>query len=83
MVAPVLDKIASEYAGKLIVAKVNTDEEPRWAQQFHVSGIPTMLLVANGKVVHTQVGALPEPILRDMVDEFLAVVAAEGGATAD
>jgi thioredoxin 1 len=75
MVAPVLEKLADEYAGKLVVAKVNTDENGQWAQKYNVQGIPTMLFVVGGKVVHQQVGALPEPYLRDMVDEFLGVVA--------
>jgi thioredoxin 1 len=74
MVAPTLDKLAKENAGKLLVAKVNTDENPSWAGNFQVQGIPTMLFVANGKIVHRQVGALPEPMLRDVVNEFLAVV---------
>ena len=74
MVAPVLDKLAKENAGKLLVAKVNTDENPEWAMKFGVQGIPTMLFVANGKVVHRQVGALPEPMLRDVVGQFLEVV---------
>lgn len=74
MVAPVLEKIADEYSGKLVVAKVNTDENGQWAQNYNVQGIPTMLFVAGGKVVHQQVGALPEPYLRDMVDEFLGVI---------
>jgi len=71
MVAPILDKIAKDYSGQLLVAKVNTDENPTWAQKFGVQGIPTMLFVSQGKVVHQQVGAVPEPYLRDMVDEFL------------
>jgi len=75
MVAPILDKIATEYAGKLIVSKVNTDENSEWATKYGVQGIPTMLFVAGGKVVHQQVGAVPEPYLRDMVDEFLNSVA--------
>jgi len=74
MVAPVLDKIAKEYAGELIVAKVNTDENPQFAMQYDVQGIPTMLLVYDGKVVNRQVGALPEPMLREIVDQFLDVV---------
>lgn len=74
MVAPILDKLAAEYAGKLIVAKVNTDENPDWATRFGVQGIPTMLFVSNGKLVHRQVGALPEGMLRDVVKEFLEVV---------
>ncbi len=74
MVAPTLDKLATEYAGKLIIAKVDTDENPDWAGRFGVQGIPTMLFVANGKLIHRQVGALPEGILRDLVGQFLDVV---------
>jgi thioredoxin len=74
MVAPVLDKIAKEQAGKLIVAKVNTDENPEWATRYGVQGIPTMLFVANGKIVHRQVGAMPEGILRDVLNQFMEVV---------
>jgi len=71
MVAPTLEKIAAEKEGKLIVAKVNTDEDYEWAQKYGVQGIPTMLFIANGKVVHRQVGALPEPVLRQAVEAFL------------
>jgi thioredoxin 1 len=74
MVAPTLDKIAKEQAGKLVIAKVNTDQDSQWAMHYQVQGIPTMLFVFNGKVVHNQVGALPEPTLRSLVDEFLKVV---------
>jgi thioredoxin 1 len=73
MVAPTLDKLAQEYAGKLLIAKVNTDENPEWAQQYGVQGIPTMLFVAGGKIVHRQVGALPEPILRTIITQFMEV----------
>jgi len=75
MVAPILDKIAKEQDGKLIVAKVNTDENTKWAMKYGVQGIPTMLFIANGKVVLKQVGAMPEPTLRQVVDKFLATVA--------
>ncbi len=74
MVAPVLDKLAKEYAGRMIVAKVNTDENPEWAGKYGVQGIPTMLFVSGGKVVHRQVGALPERMLRDVVTQFMEVV---------
>ncbi len=73
MVAPVLEKIAKENAGKVLVAKVNTDENPEWAMKYGIQGIPTMLFVAGGKIVHRQVGALPEPILRTIVTQFLEV----------
>ena len=73
MVAPILDKIAQEQDGKLIIAKVNTDENPKWASHYHVQGIPTMLFVYDGKIVHTQVGALPEPMLKDVLSQFLSL----------
>jgi thioredoxin 1 len=77
MVAPILEKIAREKSGKLVVAKINTDENPDWAGKYGVQGIPTMLLVFNGKIAYRQVGALPEPTLRDLIDQFLEVVAAQ------
>jgi thioredoxin 1 len=79
MVAPILDKIAKEQDGKVIVAKVNTDENPEWATRFGVQGIPTMLFVANGKIVHRQVGAMPEGMLREVLGEFLTVVSSTAG----
>lgn len=74
MVAPILDKFAKEYEGKLIVAKINTDENQQWMMKYGIQGIPTMLFVANGKIVHRQVGALPERMLRDTVAQFLETV---------
>ncbi|MCS7010948.1 MAG: thioredoxin [Anaerolineales bacterium] len=73
MIAPALEKIAKEYAGKLVVAKVNTDENPEWAMKYGVQGIPTLLFIYGGKVIHRQVGALPERMLREAVAQFLAV----------
>ncbi len=73
MVAPTLDKLAKEFAGKVVVAKVNTDENPEWAQKYGVQGIPTMLFIANGKIIHRQVGALPERMLRETLSQFLEV----------
>jgi len=75
MIAPTLDKLAREQEGKLVVAKVNTDDHAEWMQKFGIQGIPTLLFVANGKVVHRQVGALPERMLREVVDQFLDVIA--------
>lgn len=73
MVAPVLDKLASEFDGKMLVAKVNTDDNPEWAGKYGVQGIPTMLFIFGGKIIHRQVGALPEGILRDAVNQFLEI----------
>jgi thioredoxin 1 len=74
MVAPILDKIAQEYAGKLLVAKVNTDSDSEMAIQYGIQGIPTMLFVFGGKIINRQVGALPEPMLREVIEQFLDVV---------
>jgi thioredoxin 1 len=79
MVAPVLDKLAKEYGEKLLIAKVNTDEHQDWANRYGVQGIPTMLLISGGKIVHRQVGALPEPMLRELVVQFLDVVGQPDG----
>jgi len=73
-VAPILEKIAKDYAGKLIVAKVNTDESSEYAIKYGVQGIPTMLFVSKGKVVHSQVGSAPESTIRTAVDQLLEVV---------
>ncbi len=74
MIAPTLEKLAKEQEGKLVVAKVNTDENPEWMNKFSVQGIPTLLFVSGGKVVHRQVGALPERMLREVVTQFMDVV---------
>ncbi len=74
MVAPTLEKLAKEHSSDLMIAKVNTDENPEWATKYGVQGIPTMLFVADGKIVHRQVGALPEGMLREVVAQFLEVV---------
>ncbi|MCL4272029.1 MAG: thioredoxin [Anaerolineales bacterium] len=74
MIAPTLDKLAKEMDGKLLIAKINTDDHAEWMQKFGIQGIPTLLFVAGGKVVHRQVGALPERMLRDVVSQFLDVV---------
>lgn len=74
MVAPVLDKIACEQGDKVIVAKVNTDENAEWAQKYNVRGIPTMLFVYKGEVIQQQVGALPEGMLMDALNKFLESV---------
>jgi thioredoxin 1 len=71
MIAPILEEVASENDGKLIVAKVNTDENPEWAGQFGVQGIPTLLFVSGGKVRDRQVGAAPAPMLKTRVAAFL------------
>ncbi|HEX6957187.1 MAG TPA: thioredoxin TrxA [Ferrovibrio sp.] len=59
-IAPALDEIAGEMAGKLTVAKVNIDENPMTPSKFGVRGIPTMILFKDGKPVSTKVGSMPK-----------------------
>jgi thioredoxin 1 len=72
MVAPVLEKLAAEYENKLLVAKVNTDDNPEWAMKYGVQGIPTMLFVQNGQIIDRLVGAAPYPIVKGRLDKLLA-----------
>lgn len=60
MVSPILDKIAEDMAGKLVIAKMNVDENQSTPANFGVRGIPMFLLFKGGKVLSTKVGALPE-----------------------
>ncbi len=71
MIAPVLEEVAKDYEGKIVIAKVNTDENPQWAMDFGVRGIPTLLFIANGEVKDHQVGAGPAPALKSRVATFL------------
>jgi len=73
MVAPVLDKLSKELSGKVVIAKVNTDENPEWMMKYGIQGIPTMLFISGGKIIHRQVGALPEKMLRVVVTQFLEI----------
>ncbi|NIM92374.1 MAG: thioredoxin [Anaerolineales bacterium] len=72
MIAPSLEKLAAEYEDELVIAKINTDEDAAYAMKYGVQGIPTMLFIRDGEVVDQLVGALPEPVLREIVNEFLA-----------
>ena len=71
MVAPVLEEIAKEKAGKLKIAKVDVDENPEVAAKYGVRGIPTLLLIKNGNVVMTKVGALSKHQLDQALAENL------------
>ena len=68
MIAPILDDIAKEYSGKLIVVKLNIDENPQTPQHYGVRGIPTLMLFKNGEVEATKVGALSKSQLAAFLD---------------
>ena len=63
MLAPELKALADEYAGRVVVGKVNVDEEPELAAAFRVSSIPTVVVIRDGKVVRTSVGYKPKEAL--------------------
>ncbi len=71
MVAPVLERIAADYAGKLVVAKVNTDEERELAQEYGIRSIPNLKLFRNGEIVEDILGAQPESELRALVERYV------------
>ena len=71
MLAPVLDQIAEEYAGRLKVAKLNIDENPGTPANFGVRGIPTLMLFKNGNLEATKVGALSKSQLAAFIDSHL------------
>ncbi len=70
-IAPALEEIGAEYAGKLTVAKVNIDENPLTPNNYAVRGIPTLILFKDGKPVSTKVGAAPKSALKQWVDSVL------------
>ena len=72
MVAPILDSIAAEYDGKVVIAKVNTDDNPQYATQYGVQGIPTMLFVKGGEIVDRMVGAGSAVVIRERVEALLS-----------
>ncbi|MCA1951324.1 MAG: thioredoxin [Treponema sp.] len=71
MIAPLVDQIASQYAGKLKVGKVNVDEESELANRFGIVSIPTLLVIKNGSVVRQRVGALPKHELENLFKDLI------------
>jgi len=67
MVAPVIEELSAEFAGRIAFGKLNTDENQRVAMQYGITAIPTILLFAGGKLVEKVVGAYPKPMLRDRI----------------
>jgi thioredoxin-like negative regulator of GroEL len=65
-------KLASDYSGRAIVAKLNTDLAQRTSQSFHIRGIPTSVVFVKGKEIMRQTGAVPYPTLASMIDKAAA-----------
>lgn len=71
MMAPTVDAIASDYAGRLKVGKLNVDENGGSAMRYNIRGIPTLLLFKGGKVVEQRVGAVGKAEVQKMIDPHL------------
>lgn len=71
MIAPILDEVAAEYAGRLKVVKLNIDDNPETPTEFGVRGIPTLMVFKNGERVATKVGALAKSQLQDFLNASL------------
>lgn len=70
-VAPVIEQLAEEYAGRVKIGKLNVDENPRMAAHFGIMSIPTLLIFKGGQVVDQIIGAQPKAILRAKLEEWL------------
>ena len=71
MVAPVLDEIATEHAGKITIAKMDVDQNPVTSRDYRIMSIPTLLLFSEGKVVKQIVGAKPKAALLEDLADFI------------
>jgi thioredoxin 1 len=73
MIAPTIEELATEYAGRLTVAKLNTDENPDVASRYQIMGIPTLIFFRDGKPVEKIVGAASKQQFKEKIDSLLAV----------
>ncbi len=71
MVSPIIDQLASEYAGKVVVGKLNVDENPETASQFGIMSIPTVTIFKNGKPIKSLTGAQSKDNYRKMIEEVI------------
>ncbi|NMU90942.1 thioredoxin TrxA [Achromobacter ruhlandii] len=71
MIAPILEEVATEYAGRLTIAKLNVDENPGTAAKYGIRGIPTLMLFKDGQAAATKVGALSKSQLTAFLDGAL------------
>jgi thioredoxin 1 len=71
MIAPSIEELSKEYAGKIKVAKLNTDENPDVASRYKIMGIPTVMFFKGGEKLDQVVGAVPKPQLKAKIDAYV------------
>jgi thioredoxin 1 len=71
MIAPILEEVSKEYAGRLTIAKLNVDENQQTPAKFGIRGIPTLMLFKNGDIAATKVGALSKSQLTAFIDSHI------------
>ncbi len=71
MVTPIIEELAAEYEGKVLIGKMNVDENADTPSEFSVRNIPTILFIKDGKVVDKHVGAASKAVLKEKVDGLL------------
>ncbi len=71
MVAPIIEEMARDYAGKILFGKLNVDENREIAMQYEIMGIPTLLVFKNGQLVDRIVGAMPRQMLEPKMTRYL------------
>jgi len=72
MISPVIEELASDYAGKVVFGKLNVDENPAVAAEYGIMSIPTLLFARNGEVVDRLIGAAPRQIIEAKLRQILA-----------
>jgi len=71
MLGPLMDSLANQYDGRVLVAKVNVDDEPALAQRFGIMSIPTVLFFRNGELLDRKVGVMPPEAFTTLLDTYL------------
>lgn len=73
VMGPIIDELATEYKGKVVIGKVNVDQNPGLSQHFKVKSIPTLMFVKNGRLVERISKLVPKPNLEEMLEDLIVL----------